>query len=205
MDRGNIVARAGPCTVHMPSGLTQMGVMQIDSTDMDLLAAQGILDNMVTHEFGHVLGFGTLWSSGGRTLLSGSGSADPFFTGASARAQFALLFPTYVGNVVPVENVGDAGTRDQHWRRSVFNNELMQGFSSATMPMSRVTVGSLGDLGYVVDLSKADPFSFTFALRAGTQRGTDLGNDVMNTDVWGVDASGRRSLVRVGRNPFGWE
>ena len=197
---GNVVARAGPCTVHVPSGLTQTGLLQLDSTDMDLLAAQGILDNMVTHELGHVLGFGTLWNA--RGLLTGSGTVDPFFTGASARAQFALLFPSYAGNAVPVENTGDVGTRDEHWRRSVFNNELMQGFSSADMPMSRVTVGSMADLGYVVDVSKADPFTFTIPSQASLVRATSLGDDVARNEIWGFDISGRRTLVRGALNPF---
>ena len=169
-----------------------------------LVAIVDLLDNMVTHEFGHVLGFGTLWNASARGLVSGAGPSDPFFTGPSARAEFAGLFRSYAGNAVPVENVGDVGTRDTHWRRSVFNNELMQGFSQANMPMSRVTVGSLGDLGYTVDLSKADPFAFTFtgALRASAVRGAELVNDVVETEVWGVEKSGRRVLVRVARNPF---
>lgn len=205
---GNAVARAGPCTVHMPSGLTQMGVLQLDSADMELLLNQGTLDNMVTHEFGHVLGFGPLWYS--RSLLSGSGTDDPFFTGVTARAQFARLFGAYAGTAVPVENTGDVGTRDSHWRRSVFNNELMQGFSSTTMPMSAVTVGSLADLGYVVDLTKADPFSFTAGRSAsGVQpapvRGSNLADDIAETEVWGVERSGRRVLIRSARNPFARE
>ena len=199
---GNTVARAGPCTVHLPSGLTQMGLLQLDSTDMELLLGQGTLDNMVTHEFGHVLGFGTLWRSSFRNLLGGAGTDDPFFAGASARAEFALLFRSYAGNAVPVENTGDVGTRDSHWRRRVFNNELMQGFSQANMPMSRVTVGSLGDLGYTVDLSKADLFVFPGALRASAVHdGMELLDDVVMNEIWGVDRNGGRSLVRAARNP----
>lgn len=173
---GNSAARAGPCTVHFPSGLTQMGLLQLDSADVDGLVAQGVFDGMVAHEFGHVLGFGTLWTS--KALLSGSGTVDPVFTGAGARAQFAALYPIYAGATVPVENSGDVGTRESHWRRGVFNNELMQGFSSATMPMSRVTVAALGDLGYAVDVSKADPFAF--GVVAGV-RAVRIANDI----YWG--------------------
>lgn len=204
---GNKVARAGPCTVHSPALLTQMGLLQLDSADMELLLGQGTLDNMVTHEFGHVLGFGTLWTS--HNLISGSGTGDPFFTGVSARAQFALLFDSYAGASVPVENTGDIGTRDTHWRHNVFNNELMQGFSTPNMPISTVTIGSLADLGYVVDLTKADPFTFSGALHAGAShasqspvRGTDLANDVAETEIWGVDRKGRRVLVRSALNPL---
>jgi len=199
---GNRVARAGPCTVHPQSSLTQMGLLQLDSADLGLLLGQGTLDNMVTHEFGHVLGFGTLWRASFRNLFSGAGTNDPFFSGVSARAEFARLFSSYVGNTVPVENTGDEGTRDTHWRRSVFNNELMQGFSQANMPMSRVTVASLADLGYTVDLTKADPFTFTAALRAAALRGTELANDVAENEIWGVEKNGRRFLVRGAQNPL---
>lgn len=202
---GNVVARAGQCSVHIPAALTQMGLLQLDSADMELLLGQGTLDNMVTHEFGHVLGFGTLWSS--HNLIGGAGTGDPFFTGASARAQFALLFGSYAGTSVPVENTGDIGTRDSHWRHSVFNNELMQGFSTPNMPMSTVTVGALADLGYTVDLTKADPFVFigaarTTALQRSPQRSTELINDVAETEIWGVEQSGRRVLFRAASNPL---
>ena len=61
---------------------------------------------------------------------------------------------------VPVENTGGPGTMNSHWRESVFMNELMSGFIAAPgNPLSRVTVASLQDLGYVVDLSAAEPYA----------------------------------------------
>jgi len=199
---GTMVARAGPCAVHLPSGLTQMGLLQLDSADLELLLGQGTLDNLVTHELGHVLGFGTLWYS--QNVLSGAGTNDPFFTGASARAQFALLPNSYAGTPVPVEGTGEIGTRDAHWRHAVFNTELMQGFTAPNMPMSRVTVGSLADLGYVVDVSKADAFSFPSTARASTTTATALVRDVLDADIWGSTKNGRRVLVQGARNPLVW-
>jgi hypothetical protein len=44
----------------------------------------------------------------------------------------------------------------------------MQGFAvNAAQPLSRITVGSLKDLGYTVNLAGADVFSLTAALRSG--------------------------------------
>lgn len=61
---------------------------------------------------------------------------------------------------VPVENTGGVGTADSHWRETLFRNELMSGFiAGANNPISRVTVGSLKDLGYDVDLAAAEPYS----------------------------------------------
>jgi hypothetical protein len=60
---------------------------------------------------------------------------------------------------VPVENTGGPGTRDGHWRESIFRNELMSGFIGASgNPISRVTVASLEDMGYQVDLNAAEPY-----------------------------------------------
>ena len=61
--------------------------------------------------------------------------------------------------MVPVENTGGAGTRDSHWRETVFRNELMSGFIAATgNPLSKLTVAHLQDLGYVVDMAAAEPY-----------------------------------------------
>jgi Leishmanolysin len=60
---------------------------------------------------------------------------------------------------VPVENTGGPGTADSHWRETVFRNELMSGFiAEPGNPLSRMTVASLGDLGYEVDLEAAEPY-----------------------------------------------
>ena len=61
---------------------------------------------------------------------------------------------------VPVENNGGPGTADSHWRETLFRNELMSGFIAASNnPLSRLTVCSLQDLGYVVDLNAAEPYT----------------------------------------------
>jgi hypothetical protein len=71
---------------------------------------------------------------------------------------------------VPVENTGGAGTRDGHWRESVFGSELMTGFydSGVANPLSAVSAASLRDLGYVVDDSRTE--AFTLPLRLGAWR-----------------------------------
>jgi hypothetical protein len=60
---------------------------------------------------------------------------------------------------VPVANTGGPGTREGHWRESVFGNELMTGFLDGGInPLSRVTVGALEDMGYQVNYDAADDF-----------------------------------------------
>jgi tetrahydromethanopterin S-methyltransferase subunit E len=110
----------------------------------------------------HVLGYGTIWSA--RGLLVGavaSGGTDPHFIGTRAVDEFnAGGGTTYSGGLkVPVENTGGNGTTDSHWRESVFGNELMTGFvDPGVNPLSRVSIASMGDLGYSVNLTGADDF-----------------------------------------------
>ena len=61
---------------------------------------------------------------------------------------------------VPTENTGGSGTAEVHWRESVFDRELMTGFAESTpdMPFSTISIASLEDLGYRVNLLSADAF-----------------------------------------------
>jgi hypothetical protein len=163
---GMVLGQAGPCAVRASDGLPLLGEMTFDSADLDGLEASGRLQSVVLHEMLHVVGFGTIWEDAG--LLRGKGGSDPRFLGAAA----AGAFDDWNGGAaatVPVENTGGDGTRDAHWRESVFASELMTGWiSGVTQPLSRTTVAALGDLGYEVEPLLADPFAIPVpALRAG--------------------------------------
>jgi hypothetical protein len=155
--RGGVLAEAGPDVLRRSSRLPVHGTMQFDTADLASLEASGQLYDVVLHEMGHVLGFGTIWQSLG--LLAGAGTTDPRFLGAQATAEYNALFGTSATSV-PVEGLpAGPGTRDGHWRESVFGNEIMSPYISGTPnPISRVTVASLADLGYTVNLSAADPY-----------------------------------------------
>ena len=90
-------------------------------------------------------------------------------------------------------DVGGAGTINSHWRDEVFDPEIMTGFlSDGFNPLSEVSVQSLADLGYTVDVSQADPFTLAPAIRiAGQRRGRQLINDVISDPIRRIDASGR--------------
>jgi hypothetical protein len=116
----------------------------------------GTLKDVITHEMGHVIGVGTVWERKG--LLKDAGKPTVRFVGKNARKEFGKLKKGKAADV-PVENTGGPGTADGHWRESVFRNELMSGFIAApNNPLSRLTVASLQDLGYKVDLTKAEPY-----------------------------------------------
>jgi len=196
---GMILGSAGPCQIRPSSGLTSWGVMRFDTSDLPNLESQGLLQPVILHEMGHVLGLGTLWNT--FSLLTGGGGTDPFFTGAQARAAFDQIGGTgYTGGgKVPVENTGGAGTRDGHWRESVFTNELMTGFiNMGANLLSRVTAAQYGDLGYEVNLAAADAFSVSFPLMASRSQSTitvHLVDDILHAPIIVADDKGR--IIRV--------
>jgi hypothetical protein len=133
--------------VRVSDWLPAYGIMFFDTADLDLLGQLGLLNNVVTHEMGHVLGFGTLWNFQ-RSLLVGAGTSDPLFVGHGANVFYGTL---HASGEVPVENVGGPETVDTHWRESVFGNELMTGFIGlGASPLSSVSTAAMKDLGYVV-------------------------------------------------------
>jgi hypothetical protein len=59
---------------------------------------------------------------------------------------------------IPVETEGSAGTACGHWSETCYQGELMTGFATDGLEISRSTVGTLEDMGYVVDYCQADAF-----------------------------------------------
>jgi hypothetical protein len=155
---GGILGQSGPDRFRSGSLLPYHGVMEFDSADMASMESSGLLYSVVLHEMGHILGIGTLWSDFG--LLSGAGTSNPIFTGANATAQYNQIYGT-TARGVPVEAGGGSGTADSHWRETVFTNELMTGWAGpgTNLPLSRVTVGSLQDIGYTVNYAAADAYT----------------------------------------------
>lgn len=153
-----VLGQAGP-TVLMPgSELPIRGIMAFDEADVERLERELSLADVILHEMGHVLGFGTLWRRKG--LVSGSGSNNPEFVGAAAAIEYAALLEKNDPTPVPIANTGGTGTREGHWRELVFGDELLTGFlSGAARPISRMSLGSFQDLGYAIDLNTADSYS----------------------------------------------
>jgi hypothetical protein len=153
---GSILGQSSP-TFLLPNGLPCKGFMEFDIADLAEMEADGTLGSVILHEMGHVLGIGSIWTE--MHDLIGAKSANPRFVGSQADVEWVKL-SGLAPKSLPVENKGGAGTRNAHWRETVFGNELMTGFlSGATQPLSRMTIASLADLGYKVNFDAADPFS----------------------------------------------
>lgn len=164
---GRVLGRAGPCGIRTSSRLPFIGSLLLDSDDLLPNAGDQWVTHIISHEIGHVLGFGTIWGDDGLDLITGEGTSNPRFTGTHAVAEFEALGGS---GSVPVEGTGGEGTRDSHWRQSVFRNERMTGFAAqpgVAQPLSRVSVASIRDLGYIVDMAAADDYSLSAALAPG--------------------------------------
>lgn len=155
---GQILGQAGPRFVRTAGGLPITGIMSFDSADLDQLEADGGMFNVIVHEMAHCIGIGTLWSSMG--LLEGEGTANPVFIGENAMREWGVLSGAGRPMPVPVANTGGGGTREGHWRETIFGNELMTGYLDGGInPVSRVTVAALEDMGYEVNYDAADAFT----------------------------------------------
>jgi hypothetical protein len=191
---GKVLGSAGPCYIRTESGLPIIGYLQLDGADLQLMENAGSIDDVVLHEIGHVLGIGTMW--GRSSLVTGTGGADPYFTGAQALSAYRALGGTHTG--VPVENTGEEGTRDGHWRETVFGNELMTGYISGSgNPLSAMTIASLRDLGYGATTTMASTYTLGGS-RAGIVQhdGIDLrGREKHLKPKYRVDKAGRKERL----------
>jgi hypothetical protein len=163
--RGKILAQSGPCFARVNGGKddfrTSIGIMKFDTADVASLAGSGNLQEVITHEMLHVLGFGSFWDSLNAKLLTNYGPNVSYIgTGGIAGCQ-SLGGVHTCATSVPVEGTaGGDGTINSHWRESIFGNELMTGFiNSGKNPLSIMTVRSLEDLGYIVDVNAADAYT----------------------------------------------
>ncbi len=175
-------------------------MMVLNEGTLQLVQNEGLLDAVIEHEIAHILGFGTVWQLDG--LLQDTATATPWFSGAQAAAAFRAADPSFGGNVVPVEGSGQTGTFLSHWRESVLTNELMTGYiDPVSDPLSRVTIASMADLGYVVDQSVADAWPTGNGSLVATAGGTAAAAEPvtrLRTPRFGVTADGRLESLGSG-------
>ena len=153
---GGTLAEGGPDSTRVGSHLPYTGDITFDKADIPDLISSGHLVDTIVHEMLHVLGFGTIWSD--LRVIAGEGTRNPRFIGKAATREYDNLFRTPADSV-PVESKGGDGTADGHWPEATFVEELMTGYdedAGTIEPLSRITVASLQDIGYTVNLNAAD-------------------------------------------------
>ena len=188
-----VLGEAGPCFVRSDNSLPVIGHLRLDAADLGAMERVGTLDDVVLHEIGHVLGIGTLWSMKG--LIAGAGGTDPHFTGAQALSAYRTLGGTATG--APIENTGGSGTRDGHWRESVFGNELMTGYiGGIPNPLSTLTIASLQDLGYGAAAGAANGYTIGGSSRGVSAPVDQREREVMAAPKYRIDRDGRVERIR---------
>ena len=138
----------------------------------------------IVHEFGHVLGIGTLWGSPtqpnpygeteqyGRSLLNYSNGT--YNAKTYAGWAYGELLGTFRQTPVPVTIGEGLGSDYSHWREQVFDNELMTHEAEAPSVhefLSQLTIASLRDLGYNVNYGAAEPYSLPSTVISGSSAG----------------------------------
>ena len=167
--------------------VTKIGTIAIDKDDLEWMS-DAFLYEVILHEMAHVLGFGTVW----RTLNLVSGGSDRYFTGPLAIQAFDNAGGrSYSGPKVPVED--DSG----HWRGSVFGDELMTASVrpdlDGSLPLSAITIQSLADHGYEVNVGLADEYRLPAPASAkpAAEHLLEWGHCVVEGPVKVVDENGR--------------
>ena len=192
--------RSTVCGYRYPSMLPMIGAIIVDNGERAPEAA----DELLLHGFGHMLGISGSWKMLDllRNPSSEDEGADTHFVGERAIAAFvAAGGASYQGAKVPVENSRTYGTPDGHWRESVFDTELMTSLLQVGAdPISAITIQSLADIGYTVDVELSDvyllPSSSMAAARAAEgSPAIDLSGDVVEGPAVLYDRQGR--VVRV--------
>jgi hypothetical protein len=122
-----------------------------------------------------------------RTQYEENGQTKYYYTGQYALTEYKSYFPSNISQSwigIPIEDDGEQGTQNVHPEEGDVNNgsisletrtingviyyglndELMTGWSeqSVEMPLSRVTLGFLQDIGYNVNYALADDYTATY-------------------------------------------
>lgn len=146
---GKVLGQAGPKHLRTDDGgktyQTLTGFMEFDSEDIARHLG-GNFDRIVKHEMGHVLGIGTLWK---RNNLYTNGTR---YNGPKAQAQWAAMGCNAESDYLPVETGG------AHFDEACLQSELMTPWFNAGAKFSKLSIGTMEDMGYKVSYAPADPF-----------------------------------------------
>ena len=167
---GSALGYGGPSLLREESHLPVVGCMAFDLSHANLLIT-GL------HEIGHVLGFASeVWNEYG--FYQNPPNGDTHFNGPLATAAFDNAGGRdYKSAKVPLQ------TDESHWRGGVFGDELMT--PTGTGALSVITVQSLADLGYGVDVAQAD--AYTLPSAAAGKTAAKVATSRPSVSVPGVD------------------
>jgi hypothetical protein len=119
------------------------------------------LTAILTHEFAHVLGIGTLWENDGRNLINAKN--DTYVADSYAGIAYGDLTGTLTPTAVPLSKDKDSAGNSVygHWSEAVLGNELLTPEAAGAgvkIPLSQLTIASLRDIGWNVNYGAAEAF-----------------------------------------------
>ena len=164
-----ILGSAGPVLVRLNSRTPASGLMEFDNVDFQALYPPGSFAAryILVHEMGHVLGIGVTGPCFEECGVA-NGEASFEYTCQRAAAEYAKIVKCTDFAAGPLnlklEDDGGEGTFCSHWEDDNFDHpdssEMMTGFfdNSKNQPISRVTLGALEDMGYVVDYCAGEKY-----------------------------------------------
>ena len=129
--------------------------MEFDRDDANSFSDEN-WGNVITHEMGHIIGVGTLWSlSGYPTQIV----TNNVYQGAKGISVWRNDWGC--SGTPPIELDGGPGTAGGHFDEVCFGNMLMTGYlnGGVSNPLSKLSIAALDDMGYDVDYSAADPYT----------------------------------------------
>lgn len=131
-----------------PDDIYSGGVVYINT----YVKAETSMKNILEHEIGHVLGIGT------STKWEMSNNSDILDKNAFPNAY--EFYKNWVSGSPNPKGI-PLGSDGYHWSEDIFDTELMTPFSErkgVELPNSGLTLNALKDIGWNVDLQKADSF-----------------------------------------------
>lgn len=118
------------------------GGLTLDSDDLGNIRAD-LIDDIIFHEIGHILGFGTLFSY--QDLVTGNE-----YTGLNANDAYEGAYPERTSSLL-LEDGGGSGTAGGHWEEDtayMTGDEIMTGYINEQNWLSTVSIAAYEDLGY---------------------------------------------------------
>ena len=160
-----------------PSGHICLGEIYVESLPLSRTY------DTFRHELLHALGFGTgqFWQEMLRNPFTGDrdNPPDTYFVGENAYRAFLELGGGvfYATEGVPVANGSPTNVQpNSHWRSAIIDNDVMVGCDDVAAyydnlecgdvpPVSKITLGALADMGWIVDMDMAEAGTRTGCFR----------------------------------------
>lgn len=192
-----ILGSAGPRHYRPSMGIPITGEMKFDAADVARLGDDKML-GIILHEMGHVLGIGPMWQING--LIDNFNVPCPYKTDSEASKVYQELSGCD-GDAVPVEmSFRGKGSNCGHWKESCLGTEIMTPMASGTLPLSKITIAGLKDLGYTVNYDAAQNFTGFGCACGGSRLRRRLQNSTALDDssTWNIYPPQKRRLSEEG-------